>query len=194
MRLVAGILFGLAQPLLADTFVRPDIITDPSPARFSVCSEHECSRRDAVSLTDAQWQEIRALFTPAAVSAQEERAVLRRAIARMEDFVGALNGTSADLGGNFAGSGMARQMDCIDESSNTTTYLRLFQKNGLLRWHESQERTHRARWVFDIHWTAVIRDTVTGQFYAVDSWYLDNGRPPYIQKLEDWRDKQDFDE
>ena len=164
-----------------------------APGTFVTCSEHECSRRAEVSLTDVQWQEIRALFTPASANAQAERDALRHAIARMEDFVGALNGTSADLGGNFAGSGMAQQMDCIDESSNTTTYLRLFQENGLLRWHESQERTHRARWIFDVHWTAVIRDTVTGQFYAVDSWYLDNGRPPYIQKLEDWRDKKDFE-
>ncbi|HWQ94061.1 MAG TPA: hypothetical protein VN418_00960 [Gammaproteobacteria bacterium] len=164
------------------------------PGTFVVCSEYECSRRDDISLTDAQWQEIRALFTPTAASAQEERAALRRAIARMEDFVGALNGTSADLGGNFAGSGMAQQMDCIDESSNTTTYLRLFQESGLLRWHEVQERARRARWIFDAHWTAVIRDTATGQLYAVDSWFLDNGQPPYIQRLEDWRGKKDFDE
>ncbi|MEO6697667.1 MAG: hypothetical protein ABIN45_06675 [Gammaproteobacteria bacterium] len=165
-----------------------------APGTFSVCSEFECSRRDGVSLTDPQWQEIRQIFTPAATSAQEERAALRRAVARMEAFVGALNGTSADLGGNYAGSGMAGQMDCIDESSNTTTYLKLFQENGLLHWHDVQERAHRAKWLFDIHWTAVMRDTVSGQLYAVDSWFLDNGQPPYIQKLEDWLDKKDFDE
>ena len=169
-------------------------ITWANPGAFTVCSNFECSRRDAVSLTDAQWQEIRQIFTPAAASAPEERAALRRAITRMEVLAGALNGASADLGGNYAGSGMAGQMDCIDESSNTTTYLKLFQENGLLRWHEVQEREHRAKWQVDIHWTAVMRDTVTGQSYAVDSWFLDNGQPPYIQKLEDWLDKKDFDE
>ncbi len=165
-----------------------------APGTFVACSNFECSRRDAISLTDAQWREIREIFAPATASAQQERAALRRAIARMEDFVGALNGSSADLGGNEAGAGLPGQMDCIDESTNATTYLKLFREAGLLRRHEVQARAHRAKWGFDIHWTAVIRDTAAGQLYAVDSWFLDNGQPPYIQKLEDWLDKKDFEQ
>lgn len=165
-----------------------------APAPFTACSGYECSRRDSVTLSDAQWQEVRALFTPAAASAHEERANLQHAVARMEQMVGAQNGTYADLGGNVAGGGMRGQMDCIDESTNTTTYLELFRQDGLLRWHEVRERAQRDKWIIDVHWTAVIRDMHSGQRYAVDSWFLDNGQPPYIQKLEDWLDKKDFTE
>lgn len=165
-----------------------------APEPFTVCSGYECSRSDTLTLSDGQWREIRALFTPVAASAREERATLRRAIARMEQMVGERNGTSADLGGNVAGGGMPGQMDCIDESRNTTTYLKLFQQDGLLRRHEVRERAQRDKWIIDVHWTAVIRDTDSGQWYAVDSWFLDNGQPPYVQKLEDWLDKKDFAE
>jgi len=162
-----------------------------APEPFTVCSGYECSRSDTLTLSDGQWREIRVLFTPAA-SAREERVSIRRAIARMEQMVGERNGTSADLGGNVAGGGMPGQMDCIDESRNTTTYLELLRQDGLLRRHEVRERAQRGKWVIDVHWTAVIRDTDSGQLYAVDSWFLDNGEEPYIQKLEDWLDKKDF--
>lgn len=165
-----------------------------APVTFTVCSGYECKQRDQVTLSDNQWQDIRALFTPAPASAGEERAMLRRAVARMEQMAGAQSGTYADLGGNVAGSGTPGQMDCIDESTNTTAYLELFRQDGLLRWHEVRERAQRDKWIIDVHWTAVIRDIHSGQRYAVDSWFLDNGQPPYIQKLEDWLDKKDFTE
>lgn len=158
---------------------------------FPVCYNFECSRQQTVKFDAQQWQAIRVLFTPAAGSAADERAMIRRAIAQMEAFAGALTGTS-DIGGNVAGAGRPGQMDCIDESTNTTTYLTLLQQDGLLHWHAVRERAQRDKWIIDIHWTAVIRDTDSGQLYAVDSWFLDNGQPPYIQKLEDWLDKKDF--
>lgn len=161
-------------------------------AGFPVCYSHECGRQQFVRLSDRQWQATRALFTPDATSAAAERAMIRRAIAQLEQFTGVLAGTSADRGGNVAGAGLPGQMDCIDESINTTTYLGLLQQDGLLHWHEVQERERRSKWVLDVHWTAVIRETASRQRWAVDSWFLDNGEPPYIQRLEDWLDKEDF--
>jgi hypothetical protein len=37
------------------------------------------------------------------------------------------------------------------------------------------------------HTTAVIEETASGDRYAVDSWFLDNGQPPYIARLEVWK-------
>ena len=161
-----------------------------APSSFTVCYGFECGRHQQVSLTPSQWQDIRAIFTPPAADAEQERALIRRAIAQMETLVGTLTGTWRDKGGNTAGSGQPKQMDCIDESTNTTTYLSLFQQDGLLNWHEATERSSRARWILDIHWTGVIRETASGQLYAVDSWFLDNGEPPYIQRLDDWKAKK----
>lgn len=181
--LMAGCLLGMIPVCGAQT---------AAPAGFPVCYSHECGRQQFVRLSDRQWQATRALFPPAVTSAAAERAMIRRAIAQLEQFTGVLAGTSADRGGNVAGAGLPGQMDCIDESINTTTYLGLLQQDGLLHWHEVQERERRSKWVLDVHWTAVIRETASGQRWAVDSWFLDNGEPPYIQRLEDWLDKEDF--
>jgi len=161
---------------------------------FTVCYGFECGRQQQVSLTPSQWQGIRAIFTPPAADAGLERALIRRAIAQMETLAGASTGTWMDKGGNTAGSGQPKQMDCIDESTNTTTYLSLIQQDGLLQWHEVAERARRAKWILDVHWTAVIREKASGHFYAVDSWFLDNGEPPYIQRLEDWKAKKKIEQ
>jgi hypothetical protein len=180
---MALLLIGTPLTVLADAGFVPGPVT--------VCYGFECGTRQDVQLSSAQWSEIRGLFMPDASSAEHERNILRAAIAKMEDFTGALTG-SADLGGNVAGSGLPKQMDCIDESTNTTAYINLLQQNDLLIWHDVAERRRRSKWIIDVHWTAVIREKSSGQYYAVDSWYLDNGKPPYIQRLEDWQAKKDF--
>jgi hypothetical protein len=40
--------------------------------------------------------------------------------------------------------------------------------------------------IFNVHWSAVIRERRIGRRFAVDSWFLDNGHPPFVQPLEDW--------
>ena len=85
-------------------------------------------------------------------------------------------------------------MDCIDESVNTTSYLRLFETFGGLRWHRVSGRVVRSPYVFDLHWAGQLVERATQQHYAVDSWYLDNGGLPYIQPLDEWQDKQPFNQ
>jgi hypothetical protein len=161
-----------------------------TPHTFDVCSDYECGRRQAVSLSDAQWDQVAALFRPAATGPVQERATIRRAVALLERLVGPLAGTAGDLGGNEAGVGKPGQMDCIDESTNTTTYLRLMATAGLLHWHTVEPRVRRAPWIFDVHWGAVIRERGSGKRFAVDSWFLDNGEPPLVQPLDAWLAKR----
>jgi len=163
-------------------------------AAFHVCYDFECTSRQPVSLTDAEWLMIRRLFMPMPSSPDAERQRIRQAIALFETQVGRYTGTSADLGENPAETGKPGQMDCIDESTNTTTYLALLQDAGLLRWHTIGKRIMRRRWVFGQHWGASIMDTTDGQRYVVDSWHLDNGEPPFIQKIADWLDNKSFDD
>ncbi|MCL5800957.1 MAG: hypothetical protein M1283_00190 [Gammaproteobacteria bacterium] len=187
MRLVAMILFGLAQPVLADTFVRPDIITDPTPARFSVCSEHTCQHVTVVGLQPEQWQRERRLFLPPPLDAVQERERIPQAIALMEVMVGPLTGTEHDKGRNFQGVGVAGQMDCIDESTNTTTYLTMLLKDGLLKWHSVEDRATRGFFIFGWpHTTAVIREAGSDALFAAESWFLDNGAEPFIVPLAMW--------
>ncbi len=161
------------------------VIAALAPPPFFSCTDYHCDEGKTVTLSERQWGQVVALFQPAA-SPAEEREQIRHAIALLESQVGQITGTWRDLGKNVPGAGLPGQLDCISESKNTTTYLRLLSDQGLLLWHEVEERESRNPWILDVHWSAVIRDRSTGERFAVDSWFLDNGQPPYIQPLEQW--------
>lgn len=184
--LLALAVLGLSAPARADVFVRDDIVTDPAPDRMTVCHGNGCESLGHVSLTPPQWQEVAGLFPPPGGTAAEEREHLRRAIAKMESLVGTATGTWRDKGGTFNGG--EGQMDCIDESINTTLYLTLFRKYGLMRHHRVEDRATRgwflAGWP---HTSAVVSEVEGGRRWAVDSWFLDNGEPPFILPLEVWK-------
>lgn len=156
-----------------------------APQPFFVCTDYHCDTGQLVVLAPDDWQAVRALFAPNA-SASDERQSIGRAIALLESRVGDITGTWRDLAGNVAGAGKPGQLDCISESKNTTTYLTLMARDGLLKNHNVEARRVRRPWIFDVHWTAVIREAGTGQRFAVDSWFLDNGQPPHVQPLEEW--------
>lgn len=152
-----------------------------------MCYDNGCASVAQLGLSGAERDALRAILTPAAVDAATERERLRAALAQMERYVGERTGTSRDRGRtfNFVGD---PQMDCIDESTNTTTYLTLFRRDGLLRHHEVAEPATRGWFVFGWpHATAVMREIASGAVWAVDSWFLDNGEPPFILPLEVWR-------
>ncbi len=185
-----GVIFlGLLCAAHADTFVSDAVIRDPTPTHFSVCYEHTCSKVGQLSLREEDWQSVRALFNPAPQDAAAEREDIAHAVAQMERLAGTLTGTAHDKGRNFKGVGIAGQMDCIDESTNTTTYLTMMAHDGLLQGHTVEGHVTRGFFIFGWpHTTAVIRDTTDNQRFAVDSWFLDNGEEPYILPLETWRD------
>lgn len=187
LRLLPLIMLPLVSS--ADVFVRSDIIKEPSPHAFSVCFNHTCKDLSTVSLSDSQWREIRSLFLPAARDSTEERRLIADAIAYLETLVGAAVNSENDKGRNFAGMfSEGNQMDCIDESTNTTTYLTMLYSAGLLRWHEVKDRSTRGFFIFGMpHTTAVLLDNSTGERWAVDSWFHDNGVAPEILPLSTWR-------
>ena len=101
---------------------------------------------------------------------------------------------SNDVGKNRQHPDGGWQLDCLDESANSTIYLLLFQQEGWLQHHVVLNRAFRAPLILDPHHTALVRETATGLDWAVDSWFLDQGEPPYVQELDQWRRKAPFDE
>ncbi len=178
---------GFAVNCDADVFVREDIITDPDPAQFNICYDNSCASLAWVKLSPEQWQQLRSVFAIAADAPTAEREQIRTVIAMFERIVGAMTGTAGDKGGNWAGFGLPGQMDCIDESTNTTIYLRMLQKHGLLRWHRVLDRSTRWSLFSWPHTTAVIEERASLRRWAVDSWFLDNGEPPFVLPLETWK-------
>ena len=179
----------LAPGLLAAGGIMPaDKITEPTPGRYSVCFDHSCTSIVTNSLSQDEWRLATAHLQTPVLSAGDERLAIARSIAVFEDIVGRHTGTYRDKGRNLPGFGQPGQLDCIDESTNTTTYLRLLERGGLLRHHRVLERSTRfGLFVGMPHTTAVIEETASGDRYAVDSWFLDNGQPPYIARLEVWK-------
>ena len=158
---------------------------------FVHCYDFRCKSTQEVHYSDAQWQRIRAIMEAGQQDADAEKQAIRQAVATMERFSGELAGTKLDKGGNYPGYDIPKQMDCIDESTNTFQYLAALDELGLMKWHHVAPKKRRIVWLMT-HWTATITEISSGRRFAVDSWYRDNGKPPYIQPLKDWERKLDF--
>jgi hypothetical protein len=162
--------------------------SDATPEALPVCHGHGCKLRTVVSLDPAQWSSVAGAFVPLPETPAAERQQIAEAIARLEALVGAKAGTGEDAGQNqlLASTG---QLDCVDETANTHTYLQLLERSGLLRFHQPTSPAHRG-WPDDtwVHNTAVVAERAGGQSYAIDSWFFDNGRPAAVVPLQAWLD------
>lgn len=186
---LVAILLTVGQSAVADDwFFTAEIIKEPTTDRFSVCFDHTCRTIVTRSFSPGEWQRITALLQAPAPTAAAERTTIANTIALMEQIVGDKTDTASDRGGNLAGFGQQGQMDCIDESTNATTYLKLLQQDGLLRHHVVQDRVTRFGLSAGMpHTTAVIEDVAARRQYAVDSWFFDNGEPPVVMQLDEWK-------
>jgi hypothetical protein len=158
-----------------------------------VCHAYGCKMQTRFRFTDEDIAALRELMekTRKADTPHEERRAIAYAIGWMERRTGDVIGTKDDRPGmDFSASGDPTQQDCVDEATNTTSYLLVLANNGFLRHHTvgtpfAKENLLRgvAGWP---HWTAVIRETASGQKWAVDSWIFANGENPAIVEVEKW--------
>jgi len=160
---------------------------DATPTAFRVCHGSGCRIETPVALDDRAWSRVRAMFEPAPETAIEERRQIAGAIGLMEQLVAKPAGTAMDVGRNLAVADQSTQLDCVDEAVNSSTYLHLIAADGLLRFHAVDPPAHRGG-VILAHNTAVLRELATGQRYAVDSWFYDNGAPAVVLPLQTWLD------
>lgn len=159
----------------------------------SVCHAYTCKMQTKFRFTDADIDELRAIFKKVKTedSAAEERRAVAYAIGWIETRVGKAIGTDKDEPGmDFGASGKASQQDCVDESTNTTSYLLVLQNNGLLKYHTvgtpfAKDQLWRgvSGWT---HWTAVLKENSSAQRWAVDSWIYANGENPAVVEVEKW--------
>lgn len=173
---------------LDEQFAEYDL-PDPTPEKYVHCYGNGCLHSVTVGLSEAEWGEIRGIFTPPSADSAEERERFKLAISRLEQFTGPKGGTSTDIGGSFRGYGQKGQQDCIDEMINTTTYLTMMREDGLIRFHTLDKRLTNG--FFEVsgwpHTASSIKDTGTGEIYVIDSWWLDNGKKPYILPKVAWK-------
>ena len=165
----------------------------PDGNTVTVCHAYTCRQQTRVNFPPSAIAEVKKLMeeTKKEDTAFEERRAVAYAISWFEITVGNKIGTSADRPGmEYEGPGDPTQQDCVDEATNTTSYLMLLEQNGLLKYHKvgapfSKENLLRgvAGWP---HWTAVLVEQGSGQRWAVDSWIYANGENPAIVETEKW--------
>lgn len=158
---------------------------------FIQCFDFGCKSQQEMRFSQSQWNNIEQLFNTGKLDQKQEKQAIRKAIALMEQYSGEITGTTLDKAGNYPGYDIEKQMDCIDESTNTYQYLVALQDLDYLQWHRVEPKIRRIVW-FISHWTAVISEVGTGKRFAVDSWYRDNGEYPYLQAVNDWQKKAPF--
>ena len=191
---VLALLFGCASPRQPTTASGPDdplvasgVDREATPAAFTVCHGYGCASLHLIGLNDRETAGLKALFDPPPRDAAEERRHVAQAIALLEQAAGRRLGTDADLP-RTPRRQSPTQLDCVDESINTSTFLHLLDSQGWLRWHRVDDPAERFRFLhFGRHYTAVLLEKGTHRKYAVDSWFHANGVPAEVVELPAWR-------
>lgn len=155
------------------------------------CHSYGCDKKAQISFSAQDWAQIEAVFTPAPQTPEDERNAISRAVGKFEILAGTKAGTDNDKGGTFRRMMVdGKQLDCVDESLNTTIYLTLLERKGLLKFHNvgvpevRLPLIHAGRWP---HQTATVIDKQPQIPYAADSWFHDNGYPAEVIALKKWK-------
>ncbi|MEO0728962.1 MAG: hypothetical protein AAFY64_01110 [Pseudomonadota bacterium] len=168
-------------------------VPEPSGSTVHVCHAYGCRSQTKVRFSADDIAAIRTVMRKHAKSdtAAEERRAIAYAIGWIERHVGKKAGTHSDRAGmDFVGAGDPGQQDCVDEATNTTSYLTVLANNGLLKHHtvgvpfaKDNLLQGVAGWT---HWTAVLKDNETNTRWAVDSWIYKNGENPAVVETSKW--------
>lgn len=87
--------------------------------------------------------------------------------------------------------GVEGRTDCVDNASNTTTYLQILADLGQLpAWHVEAPSVRSRFDINAVHWTAVVSDRGTEGRWAIDSWFRPNGNLPIVIPLTSWKAAQ----
>jgi hypothetical protein len=172
-RLVAVAALGLAA---IDAFAA-------EPASVRICYDYGCKSQDDVMFDESTFAIVDQMLRTAD-DAVSERYAVAAVVARLYVEAGRQTPIWHDHGGDAADEGIG-SMDCVDHATNTTTFLRLLEGRGLLRFHQVGGTVKRG--FFAEHWSAQLIEVPAGTAYAVDSWYYELGMPAVVMPLSAWR-------
>jgi hypothetical protein len=151
-----------------------------------VCFNYGCASYAMASFGPAELGEVKHLFTGVG-SPQAERVAIAAAMGALYFHASLQTPTWRDRGGNIDDGEQYGRMDCIDHSTNTTTYLALLERNGWLRFHSVDSPVRRGR-LLAVHWGAQLRENGGEARWIVDTWFFDPGSPATIYPLDEWLD------
>ena len=163
---------------------------EESPAKFRLCHGFGCSARTWVALSEKDWDFVTRPLRRKVINAAKERAQIAEAVARMERIVQHNTGMNADIGQATTFEKDQHQMDCLDETINSSRTLAFLADDGLLRYHDVGDPVHRGYFVDGMwpHNSAAVVEKDSGAVYAIDSYYFDNGKRVDVVPLDNWLD------
>ena len=168
-------------------------VDPPRNRTVSVCHAYGCRNQTKFTFSQADMAAIKGLMEKnrKADTPVEERRAVAYAIGWMERRVGDKVGTKDDRPGmDFAASGDPTQQDCVDEATNTTSYLTVLQNEKLLKHHTVGKPFAKENFLRGVagwtHWTATLEENGSDQRWAVDSWIYANGENPAVVEAEKW--------
>src|SRR5262245_7744743 len=176
-------------------------VTPPQGNTVTVCHAYTCKMQTPYTFSQKDLAEIRTVMakTKRADTPYEERRAVAYAIAFIDVKVGNKLGIHDKAGMQFSATGDPTQEDCVDVSTNTTSYLLVMQANGMLKHHTvdaTMSKANLGKGLAELnpvkywpHWSAILKENESGQKYAVDRWPFDQGENAAVVKVEDWNIK-----
>lgn len=161
----------------------------PKPNKVYICHGFGCAYKTPVEYSRQDLALLRAILVSGRASPKVERQAIAKAVVWQERRVASTVGSQDDIGGfDIENAGVSGQMDCIDESTNTTSLLLIAQRHKMLRHHRVSAPVARGFFLDGRypHATATVTEKKTGTVYAVDSWVHENGKRPDIMPIERW--------
>jgi hypothetical protein len=181
---------AIAGPQAAQRWFNERGYVEPAGGRIIACHGYGCTRRLALSVDGSLLSRVSGTLRSAQGSPTAERQALAEVIRSYTAYLAASLGGPPDVPGSPPQmSGVHGQMDCLDETANTTSLLLVLQERGLLAHHVVEHPESRG-FFFDgryPHFTAVITEKRTGEGWAVDPWKKAPGQRPEILPLDRWR-------
>lgn len=169
------------QTFYLDQYANPN----PTLTDFMVCHGFYCAERSPASISEDQWRRVTAAFKPPAKNARLERHQIVRGVALIQSIVGPQTGTNVHQWTHknmyvLPNAGDLTQLDCVDSSVNTWTYMILMERSGLFAFHRVAPLSYAP-----LRNTAVIQE-INGDYFAIDASVVDVGVPPPIMPLAAW--------
>lgn len=161
----------------------------PKRAKVYICHGFGCAYKTPVNYSSKDLNRIRNILATGRSSPAAERKAIARAVQWQEQRVAAQVGSQNDVGGFDPENSRKRgQMDCIDETSNTTSLLLIAEKHGYLKHHYVSSPVARGFFLDGRypHATATVTEKSARKVYAIDSWVRGNGARPDVLQLETW--------
>ncbi|WP_373509209.1 hypothetical protein [Thiocapsa sp.] len=191
---------ALSQPIFDDFQgsvsrpLPPEYVIDPQGSvTLRICFNWSCARRHTVTFTATDMDLLKRHMAVCPGTSLDDRLQrVRIGIWQMELLAQKYQPLLAnDLAINVFEAGVEGRMDCVDNASNTTTYLHILRDiRELDGWTISSPKVRGRFDITAVHWTAVIIDIKSGLPWSVDSWYRPNGHLPMVMPLPSWSDEK----